>query len=144
MIRENFLKKEKIMKNMILIFTLLFLTGCVHYVKKSEPILNEYAQLVVFTDEVGKCEILGEISSYATANGHFADFNNFDRYVRGDLRNQASVFAKNKNIIKLRIIDRQTRCFHDWQVDCAKNVLNGTSNEHIRELKYTAEILKCN
>ncbi|MBR4141590.1 MAG: hypothetical protein IKR42_07385 [Campylobacter sp.] len=133
------------MKNLILVFALVLVAGCAYPNKKAEPYLNEYAKQIIFTDNKNNCKVLGEIQSFAQAPGvDWGEFTNYDLYVRNDLRNQASVFAKNGDNIRLRIIDKKVICWRDGK-DCTTTIENKTGiRPHITELKYTAEILKCN
>ena len=136
------------MRNLILVFILMFLSGCVVKESKAAPYLNEYGKLVVFTDSKENCKVLGDIKSgisvESTLNWQY--FHEFDTFARNDLRNQASVFAKNGENIKLRIIDKKIMCREFWK-DCMEVYGSYDSippSAFVISLDYTAEILKCN
>lgn len=136
------------MKNLILVFALLFLTGCVHKETKAAPYLNEYGKLIVFTDNKVDCKVLGDIKSGVSVDStaNYQYFHEFDTFARNDLRNQASVFAKNGENIRLRIIDKKIMCRYFWK-DCMEvygSYDNIPPSAGVISLNYTAEILKCN
>lgn len=136
------------MKNLILVFALFCLTGCVYKESKAAPYLNEYGKLVIFTDDKASCKVLGDIKSSISVDSmaNYQYFSEFDSFARNDLRNQASVFAKNGENIKLRIINKKIMCRHFWK-DCMEVYRSYDSippSAAVISLDYTAEILKCN
>lgn len=122
------------MKNLILIFALLFLTGCFYKESKAAPYLNEYGKLVVFTDNKSGCKVIGDIKSSVSVQylENYQYFHEFDTFARNNLRNQASVFAKNNDNIKLRIIDKKIMCRHFWK-DCME-VMTISNQTHLLQV----------